>query len=117
SGLTGGKVDLAAYRGKVLLVIFWATWCQPCTEDLPQIRTLYEKHGAQGFEVVGINLDSIPDPIRPYLTQHRVPWPQIYEPGGLESEPARAFGIISLPTMFLVDKSGKVVNRSAAVDD
>lgn len=117
SGLTGGTIDLGAYRGKTLLVIFWATWCQPCTEDLPQIRALYEKHRQQDFEVVGINLDSAPEPIRPYLTQHRVPWPQIYEPGGLESEPARAFGIISLPTMFLVDKTGKVINRSAAVDD
>ena len=61
----------------------------------------------------------IPDKaeVAPYLSQHGMRWPQIHEPGGLESAPARNFGIISLPTMFLVDSDGKVVNRSVATSD
>lgn len=116
-GLNGGTVDLAKYRGQVVLVLFWATWCQPCTEDLPQLRALYQQYHDQGFEIVGVNIDATREPIKPYLTQHRVTWPQIYAPGGLEGEPATAFGIISLPTMFLVDQDGKVLNRAATVED
>jgi hypothetical protein len=55
--------------------------------------------------------------VGPYLTQHGVKWPQIHEPGGLESAPARGFGIISLPTMFIVDGEGKVLSRSATATE
>jgi thiol-disulfide isomerase/thioredoxin len=116
-GLEGGTVDVAKYRGQAVLVLFWATWCQPCTEDLPQLRALYHQYHDQGFEIVGVNLDTTKDPIPAYLTQNRVTWPQMYAPGGLESPPATNFGIISLPTMFLVDAEGKVVNRSITVED
>jgi len=117
AGLSGGTVDVADHRGKVVLVLFWSTWCKPCTEDLPQIRELYRKHHAAGFEIIGVNLDTARDPIGPFMKQHEVTWPQIYEPGGLESKPARSFGIISLPTMFLLDRTGKVLHRSASVED
>ncbi len=116
AGLTGGTIDTAKYQGKVLLVIYWWTGCQPCTEDLPQIKALYQKYNQQGFEVIGVNLDSPGAPIREYLQQYQVPWPQIYEEGGLESRPAIELGIISLPTMLLVDHSGKVESVSASVD-
>jgi thiol-disulfide isomerase/thioredoxin len=114
--LDGDVLEVNRYRGKVVLVLFWSTWCKPCTEDLPQIRELYQKYRNQGFEIVGINLDISPDPVTPFLKQHRVTWPQIHEPGGLESNPATSFGIITLPTMFLVGSNGKVVSRSASVD-
>jgi thiol-disulfide isomerase/thioredoxin len=112
-----GTLDLKQFRGKTVLVLFWATWCKPCTEDLPQLETLYAGHGRQKFEILGINLDANVADVQPYLTRHNVPWSQIYEEGGLESPLAREFGIISLPTMFLVDAEGKVTNRSASVAD
>ncbi|HUG94267.1 MAG TPA: redoxin domain-containing protein [Planctomycetaceae bacterium] len=114
-GLTGGAIDTRSLRGKVVLVIFWSTWCKPCTEDLPQLRALYDEHRQKGFEIVGVNLDTTTEPVQPYLRQHRVSWPQIHEPGGLESGPGREFGIISVPTMFLVSKAGMVVSRSTSV--
>ena len=116
-GLNGGTVDVSQYKGRVLLLSFWATWCVPCTQDLPQLRSLYEQYRDRGFEIIGVNLDATVDPVRPYLAEHRVVWPQIFEPGGLASKPATTFGVISLPTMFLVDADGKVVNRNAAVAD
>ncbi len=116
NGLTGGKIDAASYKGKVLLVIYWWTGCQPCTQDLPQIKALYQRYRPQGFEVLGVNLDGPGAPIREYLQQHQVPWPQIYEEGGLESRPATELGIISLPTMLLIDRTGKVESVSASVD-
>lgn len=113
----GGTVNASDYRGRVLLVIFWSTWCKPCTEDLPQILSLYNQYRRLGFEVVGVNLDTTPELIQPYINEHKVPWPSIHEPGGLESGPGKAFGIISLPTMFLVDKNGTVISRSTSVQE
>ncbi|MBM82133.1 MAG: thioredoxin [Planctomycetaceae bacterium] len=113
----GGAIDLKRLRGRVVLVYFWSTWCRPCTEDLPQILNLYAQHRNQGFEIVGINLDNTKEPVRPFLTQQRVGWPQIFHPGGLESTLSIDFGIMTLPTMFLVDKRGIVVNRNITVAD
>lgn len=117
SSLAGGNINSQQYRGKVLLVIFWSSWCKPCTEDLPQIQELYSKYHSKGFDVLGVNLDATPDLAEAYIKQHKIPWAHIHEQGGLESAPARDFGVISLPTMFLVDDSGKVINRSATVSD
>lgn len=116
-GLSGGRVDTRSYRGKALLVIFWSTWCKPCTEDLPQIQALYREYRSRGFEIMGVNLDTTTAPIAAYLREHKVDWPHIREDGGLDSPPAREYGIISLPTMFLVDKRGKVVSRGVSVED
>jgi len=113
-GLNGGTLSAAQYRGKYLLVVFGATWCKPCTEDLPQLRALYEQYQSRGFEILGINLDMTAEPAPAYIQQHRIKWKHIHQPGGLESEPARQYGIISLPTMFLVDKQGKVISRSTS---
>ena len=122
-GATGGPaasatrtLDVADYRGKVVLVVFWSTWCKPCTEDLPQLQALYRKHKGDGFEIVGVNLDADAGPAKPFLAKHRVPWPHIHRDGGLDSPPARKYGIISLPTMFLVDRRGKVLSRSTSVE-
>lgn len=120
SGTTFGSqrpIDLASYRGKVTAVIFWATWCKPCTEDLPQIQQLYTEYQRQGFEIVGVNLDTPGADVEGYLRNYRVVWPQIVEEGGLEGRLAIDYGIISLPTMFLIDKSGRVVSNSASVED
>ncbi|MDZ4688143.1 MAG: redoxin domain-containing protein [Planctomycetaceae bacterium] len=124
AGLTKPAVNTAAYRGKVLLVFYWATWCQPCKEDLPALRAMYQQYRSQGFEVVGVCLD-IPGGTRQeqvaelsqFLTANKVPWEQIFEPGGLDSPPAVQYGIISLPTMFLIDQRGQVVSRNSSVDE
>ena len=115
--LTGGAIDTAQLRGKVVAVLFWTTWCKPCTEDLPQIQQLYQQYRNQGFEIVGVNLDSPDAPIQDYLRNFQVAWPQIHEQGALESRPAVEFGVISLPTMFLIGKDGVVVSPAATVED
>lgn len=113
----GGSVDIKQFRGKIILVIFWDTTSKLFAEDLPQIKTLYEEYRARGFEIVGVNLDAMKEPVAPFLEKNKIKWPQIFEPGGLESAPARQFGIISLPTMFLVNAEGKVTNRGATAMD
>jgi thiol-disulfide isomerase/thioredoxin len=115
--LGGGQIDTSQYRGRVVLVIFWATWCQPCTEDLPQILAMYQQYRRNGFEVIGINVDSPGAPVQQYLEQYKVPWPHISEEGGLESRPALEYGVISLPTMIVTGRDGKVATVSASVEE
>lgn len=112
---TGDTVDTANYRGKVVLVQYWATWCEPCKADMPVLKELLAKHGAAGFTIVGVNLDQSVKDMTDYVAQNGLTWPQIFEAGGLESRPANEMGILTLPTMILLDNQGKVVNRSIHV--
>ncbi len=115
--LQGKPFGMAAMKGRVVLVLFWSTWCQPCAEDLPQLKELYRTYGPKGFEIVGINLDSDRSLVEPFLKQQQIPWLQLFEEGGLDSKPATDYGVISLPTMFLVDKSGVVISNTSSVEE
>ena len=110
--LKGKSIDVAAYSGKTLLITFWATWATPAKRDLPDLAKLYAKYNAKGFEVIAVNLDNEKADLDAYLKTSPSPWPEIFEPGGMECRLATEYGIISLPTMFLVDADGKVSNRN-----
>lgn len=111
--LRNEPIDLSQYRGKTVLVTFWASWAEPFKRELPQLLKLAEKHQSQGFEIVGVCLDPEPKELELFLKENPLPWPQIFIAGGLEKNPlAFDFGIIALPTMILVDSQGKVVNRN-----
>lgn len=110
-GPGGETVDLASYRGKVVLVQFWATWSESAKNNMPALKQLAVKYG-NSFAVIGVSVDSDTKKLNAYLAENRLPWPQIFEEGGQESRPANALGIITVPTMILVDAQGKVVNRS-----
>jgi thiol-disulfide isomerase/thioredoxin len=111
-GLQNDTVDSSQYRGKTVLVVFWASWASPVKLDLPELIKVYDKYHARGLEIVGVNLDNDRGDLDAFLKQQQVAWPQIFESGGMESRLAVDYGIISLPTMFLVDAQGKVVNRN-----
>lgn len=111
----GETVDTANYRGKVVLVQYWATWCEPCKADMPVLKELLAKHGSAGFTIVGVNLDQSVKDMTDYVAQNGLTWPQVFEEGGLESRPANEMGILTLPTMILLDGQGKVVNRNVHV--
>lgn len=116
-GLKGGNVSAEDFKGKVLLVLYWSTGCVPCEQELPLIRALYEEYKGQGFEILGVNLDVNSQPVGPYIAKHKITWPQIHEPGGLESPPAQEYGVVLQPTMILVGRDGKVISRSTTVAD
>lgn len=114
--LTGGMVDLAEYRGRVVLIQFWATWCEPCKRDLPVLKDLAGKY-SKNFAVIGVSLDHSREALVEYLGQNRLPWQQVFEEGGLDSRPANQLGILTLPTMILVDQQGRVVNRNVQTSE
>jgi len=112
----GRKVDLAALRGKVVLVDFWATWCPPCREETPTIVELHRRLHGRGFEVVGISLDDDKGKLAAYLKQNGMTWPQFYDGEGWDNKFARRFGIHSIPAMWLVNKQGVLVDGEGRDD-
>jgi peroxiredoxin len=113
TSLTGETIDTVGYRGKSVLVVFWASWGgQSVRRELPDLVKLYDKFHAKGLEVIGVSLDNEKADLEAFLKEQQMAWPQIFEPGGIDSRLATEYGIISLPTMFLIDGQGKVVNRS-----
>ncbi|HEX5447029.1 MAG TPA: thioredoxin-like domain-containing protein, partial [Pirellulales bacterium] len=114
---SGKTVDLGNFRKKVVLLQYWATWCEPCKANMAQIKEVLAKYGKEGFTVVSISLDNRPEDLVGYLRKHPLPWSHIYEPGGLDSRLANELGVLTLPTMLLLDQDGKVVNRSIDVSE
>jgi len=114
---TGQAVDLSKYRGKVVLVHYWASWSEPCKADLAQLKELQGRYGRNGFELIGVSLDHNATDLANFLKTNRLPWPQLYEQGGLDSRLANELGILTLPTMILLDKQGKVINRNLHVTE
>jgi thiol-disulfide isomerase/thioredoxin len=111
--IEGKPFDLAALNNKVVLIHCWATWCGPCNQDLETIRALQAKYGKDGFTPVGVNLDNTPAELTAFLRGNKsLPWPQLYEPGGMEGRLAVELGVLTLPTMVLVNRDGKVVSPS-----
>ncbi len=110
-GLGGETVDLASCRGKAVLIQYWATWSESAKKDMPALKQLVAKY-RDSFDVIGVSVDADAKPLKTYLAENPLPWPQIFEDGGLDSRPANALGIITVPTMILVDPQGKVVNRA-----
>lgn len=119
SGTTidGRAVSSESLRGTVLLVHYWSTDCEPCKVDLARIRELQDRFGQQRLAVVGVALDGEKARLTDYLTTKPLPWPQLHEPGGLDSRLAEEFGVLALPTMLLVDKAGLVVDRNVTITD
>ena len=109
--LAGQHFDLAKLKGKVVVVQYWATWCEPCKADMPLLKELRTKF-KDNFEVIGVCLDNDKKAMVSFLKENDPRWPQLFEDGGLESRYAVEMGIQTLPTMMLIDKQGKVVDRN-----
>lgn len=116
-GLDGKPVAVESLRGRPVLVHYWATWCEPCKVDIAQIRELYAKYGPKRFAVVGIALDTDKSQLAKFLASKPIPWPQLHEQGGLDGKLAEELGVLTLPTMFLLDAEGNVVDRNLVIAD
>jgi thiol-disulfide isomerase/thioredoxin len=115
--LDGTELDWESYRGKVVLVDYWATWCGPCRAEVPNVLANYQKYRDKGFEVVGVCLDEKRDAAEEYVAQSNIPWPSLFhqasDEGGWQHPMAVKYGITGIPTAILVDQQGKVVDMQA----
>jgi peroxiredoxin len=109
----GQRVSLADYRGRVVLVNFWATWCTPCRAEMPEIQAAYQAHRERGFEVVAINVQESPAEVQPFMAELGLSFPALLDPDGAIT---RRYLARALPSTYLIDRSGVVrFNRLGAV--
>ncbi|WP_254509918.1 TlpA family protein disulfide reductase [Anatilimnocola floriformis] len=95
------------YRGKVVIVDFWATWCGPCRKEMPNVKAFRDQHKDQGFEIVGVSVDKDLEALAAYLQENQIPWETLA--GDEAGELAEKYGVRGIPTMMLVDQKGIVV--------
>ena len=117
--LDGQPLSLAQYKGKVVLLDFWATWCGPCRQEMPNVKRIYKKYNDQGFEIVGISLDSQLGQVQSYLKKNEVAWPQHFDGQGWKNGVAQKYKVSSIPATYLIDRQGKIrykTLRGAALD-
>jgi peroxiredoxin len=103
--LNGKAVDPASLAGKVVVVDFWATWCAPCRESMPELEKLYKKYAAKGVAVVGVSVDKEPGAIKPFIEKLNVTFPIVHDAGhGV----ADKFAPPRMPSSYIVDRKGVV---------
>jgi peroxiredoxin len=103
----GNSSSLAAYRGQVVLVNLWATWCPPCKEEMPALESFYRKYKQDGFVIVAINDgDPAPDVLQ-FVEEYGLTFPVWLDPAYIATE--QAFKTLNLPTSYIIDRSGTIV--------
>lgn len=105
----GRRVSLADFRGRPLLLDFWATWCGPCRETMPFLEQVHRKHGARGLQVVAINIEGREKQVLDYLDSGGYSFSVLFDRGNWESLTAQSYGVSSIPRSFLIDRQGNIV--------
>ena len=106
--LTGRRIDLKDYRGKVVLLNFWATWCGPCQVELPKFEAWQKKYGAQGLQVVAVSMDDGDAPVRRTVRRLHLDFPVVMGDAAIGDAYG---GVLGLPVTFLINREGKIVAR------
>jgi len=106
--LSGRNVSLSDYKGKVVLLEFWATWCPPCKAEMPSMNTLYKEIRAKGFEIVAVSTDNSLSPIKEFLAKSRVDFIVLFDE---KKAVSREYKVFSMPTTFLIDRKGFIVEK------
>jgi len=110
--IAGKAISPSDYKGKVVLIDFWATWCAPCRAEMPRVKEVYATYHDKGFDIIGISMDNNRQAFDSYLKEQDMKWRQIYDGKGWQAELGQIFAVSSIPATFLVDKKGKIRHKN-----
>ena len=112
--IDGGQLRLSSYRGKVVLLDFWATWCVPCREETPHFVELQQKYGGEGLQIIGVSMDDSPEPVHTFYQQFHMNYPVVM---GTADVGGAYGGVLGLPIAFLIDREGLIYAKHIGATD
>lgn len=102
---SGKNLRLSEYRGQVVMINFWASWCGPCRQEMPLLEDMYKRYAKLGFTILGVNVDNDPGKANNYLNDVKVSFPILYD---TSSSVSKLYNVSAMPTTVLVDKNGNM---------
>jgi len=106
--LGGGNASLSSYKGKVVILNFWATWCPPCRVEMPSMETLYRRFNVQGLEILAVDIGEDASLVQQFISNNGYTFPVLLDTNNRISS---IYGIEAIPTTFIIDREGKIVGR------
>lgn len=104
--LSGNEISPAKYKGRVLLIDFWATWCSPCVKEVPNLKKYYAEFKEIGFEIISISMDYDKKKLVEFIKEKKLNWPIVFGGKGWKDETRELYGVTNIPSTWLVDKKG-----------
>jgi peroxiredoxin len=101
----GSQVSLAQYKGQVVMINFWASWCGPCRQEMPLLEGIYKKYGRMGFTMIGVNVEPDSNAANEWLKQTPVSFPILYDK---DSKVSKLYDVAGMPSTVIIDRSGKL---------
>ena len=112
--LDGNPISLQDYRGKVVLLDFWGVWCGPCIAEMPNVKNVYDTYKDQGFDIIGVSLDSDETELRDYIKENDLQWRQVFSGKAWRDDPlAQQYNITGVPSQWLIDRDGTLISHKA----
>jgi thiol-disulfide isomerase/thioredoxin len=115
--LDGKPLSVANYKGKVVLIDFWATWCGPCRAEIPNVVATYKKYHGQGFEIIGVSLDDDRQKLLSYTKNNNMTWSQFFDGQNWGNKLAVKYGVEAIPATYLLDRDGVIIGKDLRGDD
>lgn len=115
--VNGKPVSLASYKGKYVLIDFWASWCGPCRQENPTVVKAYTMYKPKGFEILGVSLDDKKENWEKAIAQDKLAWTHVSDLKGWQSNAAELYGVRGIPMNYLLDKDGKIIAKSLRGED
>jgi peroxiredoxin len=112
--LDGTELHLSDYQGKVVLLDFWATWCDPCREETPNFVEMQRKYGDRGLQIIGVSMDDTDDPVRTYYREFHMNYPVVMGNAKLGE---RYGGVLGLPIVFIIGRDGRIFSKHVGSTD